>query len=416
MGLAVAADDAGAVDRQHQMVLTERRVVNKLVIGALQKGGIDRENRTVALGSQSAAKGDGVLLGDADVKKAVFVLLGKLRQAGAACHGGSDGADLVVLFRQLTEHLAEFGRKALVAGHRLTGINVELSDPVELAGLVLRRTVALAFFGDDMHQRRRGALFCRFERVLDLFHIVTVDGSQIGEAEAVKQRVFIDDIFDLRFAAPQDRFHQSAEQRDLGEHALGVFLDAYVPRLDAHRGEIARNGTDVFGDGHFVVVENDNKIPVEASGIVERLKRQSAGERAVTDDRDGVAVVTLHRLGVGDAERRRNGGAAVTGVEVVIGAFFLFGEAGHAALGTQRIKAVKSAGEQLVGVALVADVPNHTVLWKIKDAVHGDRQLHHTQIRRQMTAVDCHDLDQLFSDLSTERVNVTVCNAFDVVR
>ena len=48
MRLAVASDDTGAVDAQHQMVLSQRRVVDQLIIGALQEGGIDREHRAVA--------------------------------------------------------------------------------------------------------------------------------------------------------------------------------------------------------------------------------------------------------------------------------------------------------------------------------------------------------------------------------
>ena len=105
----------------------------------------------------------------------------------------------------------------------------------------------------------------------------------------------------------------------------------------------------------------------------------------------------------------------MTRVEVVIGAFLLFGEARNAVLGAQCVKALKPACQELVGVALVADVPHHAVLGKIEHAVHGDRQLHHAQIRGQMTAVDGHHLDQLFSDFGAERVNVPVRNAFDVV-
>ena len=41
-------------------------------------------------------------------------------------------------------------------------------------------------------------------------------------------------------------------------------------------------------DGHVVVVENDKKIGVALSGVVEAFQRQSAGHRPVTDHRHGL--------------------------------------------------------------------------------------------------------------------------------
>ena len=43
-----------------------------------------------------------------------------------------------------------------------------------------------------------------------------------------------------------------------------------------------------------------------------------------------------------------------------------------------------SAGEELVGVALVADVEQKSVMTEIKDVVHGDREFDHSEVRCEM--------------------------------
>ena len=187
-----------------------------------------------------------MLLRDANVKKAVLIGFREFLQPCSACHCGGDGADLAVVLRQLAERFAEHRRKALVAGQRLARIDVELTDAVELAGIRLGGLIALALFGDDVQQHGLGLLFRGVEGVLQLIDVVTVDRSVIGKAEIVEQRVLEDEVLDLGFAAAQHRLGQPAEQRYLREEVLRSALDADIPRLDAHGGEIARKGADVL--------------------------------------------------------------------------------------------------------------------------------------------------------------------------
>ena len=91
MGGTVCAHDARAVyGEQHGQVL-QRNVVQQLVVGTLQKGGINRHHGLGFGTRQACGKGYGVLLGDAHVKAAGGKLLGKFNQAAAFYHGGGDG-------------------------------------------------------------------------------------------------------------------------------------------------------------------------------------------------------------------------------------------------------------------------------------------------------------------------------------
>ena len=70
MGRPVGADEAGAVDGEAHRQVLDRHVVDDLVVGALQEGRIDRDERLEAFGGQAGGEGHRVLLGDADVEGA----------------------------------------------------------------------------------------------------------------------------------------------------------------------------------------------------------------------------------------------------------------------------------------------------------------------------------------------------------
>ena len=62
------------------------------------------------------------------------------------------------------------------------------------------------------------------------------------------------------------------------------------------------------------------------------------------------------------------------------------GKAGNAVFTAQLGEALAPPGQQLVGVALMADVKQQLVLRKVQHAVQGHRQLHNAEVRRQMAA------------------------------
>jgi hypothetical protein len=96
----------------------------------------------------------------------------------------------------------------------------------------------------------------------------------------------------------------------------------------------------------------------------------------------------------------------VTGAKGVTGALIAGGETGYAAILAQGIKALPPAGKQLMGVALVAHVPDYFVFWTVKHPVQGDAKLHHTQIRGQVTAVYVYPGYQFVPDLGGERLKL----------
>jgi hypothetical protein len=93
------------------------------------------------------------------------------------------------------------------------------------------------------------------------------------------------------------------------------------------------------------------------------------------------------------AERRRNRRGRVRGPERVEFALGALGEAGQTVALAQGADAVAPAGDDLVRIGLVADVPDQAVLGGIEQVMQGDGQFHHAQSGAQMAAGDRHRID-----------------------
>ena len=161
MGGAVSADHAGPVNgKQHRQLLIHH-VVNHLVISPLQKGRIDRHHRLQAVTGHPRGNGDTVLLGYGHVKIPLRVFLFKPHQSGSLAHCRGHCHQARVLCRHVTHPVAEylavgrFGRLRRFRGRRLARLRVEgFTHRMPFHRVGLRRTIALAFTGDDMEELR----------------------------------------------------------------------------------------------------------------------------------------------------------------------------------------------------------------------------------------------------------------------
>src|SRR5262249_14895855 len=137
--------------------------------------------------------------------------------------------------------------------------------------------------------------------------------------------------------------------------------------------------------------------------IVERFKRHTAGERRVADDGQNLFIGARMIAARRHAERRGKGGTRVTRAETIVRTLFTQREAHGAARLANLGKLLAASGEKLVDINLMADVPNETILGRAEDAVHGDAQLDHAEVRAQVAARLAQHADQFLADLLPER-------------
>ena len=180
--------------------------------------------------------------------------------------------------------------------------------------------------------------------------------------------------------------------------------------------EVIGNGTDIFGNAPFVVVEDADELFGRVPDIVERLERNAVGEGGVAKDADDVFVGALFVARRGHAQRGGKSRARVAGAVTIVWAFRAQRETVQAIGGADGVKFISAAREQFVHVNLVADVPDKFVPGRFKNTVQREGQFHDSEIRTEVAAVLGEDRYQFVTDLFGERAELIERQSFDALR
>jgi hypothetical protein len=152
--------------------------------------------------------------------------------------------------------------------------------------------------------------------------------------------------------------------------------------------------------------------------VVHRLVGHAARERAVADHGNRVAMaggaIAAELAGEGEAESRGNTCRRMRGAERVIGAFRPLGEARQPVLLADRQHLLAAARQDLVGIALVADVPDQLVTRRVEDRVDRDGHLHHAEARAEMAAGLADGPDGLGPKLVRQPLKLRIRQALEV--
>ena len=229
---------------------------------------------------------------------------------------------------------------------------------------------------------------------------MAVDGPHIVEAKLLEEAARSDEAFDGTLH-PLGGFGKTRSE-DPAHETADIFLGAFVTSGRDQTAEVSRQRPDVGCDGHFVVVQDDQEIGADMSGVAKSLHGHAAGHGTVSDNGNDAVVLALLVARDGHAERGGDGGGTMPGAEGVVGTLRTLGISADAALDSQRGKPVAPSREQLVGVALMADVPHHGILFEVVDSAQGDAQFDHTQRRGQVATVGGDGLNDSPADLGHE--------------
>ena len=223
----------------------------------------------------------------------------------------------------------------------------------------------------------------------DLLHaqdIMSVYRPQVFEPHVLEDHAGRHHQFFQRVLGVIDGPDQGLAALRTRKHFLHTGLQVVVALGGTRVGEKFCDAADITGNGHLVVVEDDDEIGPERTGIVQRLIRFAAGKRAVSDHGNDFIVFPFEISCAYQTEPCRKAGRRMSGIEGIIGRFIGLWKARHAAEFAEMIKAVHSAGQQFPGIALMADVKNQFILREVKTTPKSQRQFHRTQVGRQMPA------------------------------
>ena len=247
-------------------------------------------------------------------------------------------------------------------------------------------------------------------------HVMAVDDAHVGPVELLPPQAGrgegLDRLLELRAEALEGG-------ADAGRQLRQLLLDALArppqPGLEAHAVEVARERADVGRDRHAVVVEHHDHRRPEAAGLVDRLERDAARHGAVTDHRGDLAVLAVavaHALLEPDRVADRGRGVA-RAHDVVLG---LEDRAERRQPGVlaDRGDLVAAAGEDLVRVGLVADVPEDLVARRVEQRVQRDGDLAGAEVGAEVPADLPHGVDQQLADLLGDLLELVVGEPVEV--
>src|SRR5690606_14347797 len=133
----------------------------------------------------------------------------------------------------------------------------------------------------------------------------------------------------------------------------------------------------------------------------------AGGHGAVADHRDDIVVPAREIAGDGHAEARGNRGRGMSGAEGIVFAFGALRETGQSAALAERADAVAAAGQYLVGIGLMADVPYDAVFRRVEDVVERDGEFDDAETGAEMTACLRHRIDHFRPQLVRDLLQVS---------
>ena len=104
------------------------------------------------------------------------------------------------------------------------------------------------------------------------------------------------------------------------------------------------------------------------------------------------------------------------GAEAVVLALTALGKAGDSAALPQGREAVAPSGQQLMNIALMPHIKNQMILRRGEHPVNSERQLHRTEVGRQVPARFADLRNQVFPDLLRQRRHIRRGHFFQIVR
>ena len=152
-----------------------------------------------------------------------------------------------------------------------------------------------------------------------------------------------------------------------------------------------------------------------APALFERLVGQAARQRPVAEHGNDGLVTAGQIARLRHAECGGNRRAGVAGAERIVRRLAAHREAGESAALADRAEALAAAGQNLVDVRLMADVPHQLVRRKVEHAMERERELDDAEVGSQVAAVDGTRADEKVANLAREDVNLVAPEALDVL-
>ena len=146
------------------------------------------------------------------------------------------------------------------------------------------------------------------------------------------------------------------------------------------------------------------------------FKGHTACKSAVSNYRNNLTLVAIELAGSKESKCRRNWSWWVTVYKKVVRAFVFICEAWKTACFSQSREFFIAAGKKLMGITLMAYIPDNGILRAVENAVKRNCELNNTKITCKMAAVFSNNIDYCCSDFGSQLLKFLLRKLFDVFR
>ncbi len=169
-----------------------------LIVGAVEERRVDRDHGMGSPHCESGGTCHGMLLGDPDIEEAVRMHGTEVAEPGGPGHGSGDCDDLGTSVRLADERFCEcLGPGTHGGSSRLPSARVDHADTMEAVGIVgLRRQVAATLLRQAVHDHRPGIPGGTLEGAFHQCDVVTVDGTDVLDAQVLEHPLGRDNVLD----------------------------------------------------------------------------------------------------------------------------------------------------------------------------------------------------------------------------
>src|SRR5262245_48219255 len=117
-----------------------------------------------------------------------------------------------------------------------------------------------------------------------MLEVVSVNRPRIPESKLFKEQPRKDSSLGKLFSSAGPLLYILTDMGDFPQQ-LACFLSHLVIKITGDSPvQVGGNGSDVFRDGHLIVVQNNQKIFPQASGMLQAFQRHPGRHGAVADN------------------------------------------------------------------------------------------------------------------------------------
>ena len=225
--------------------------------------------------------------------------------------------------KPLSEHVLIFGSLGFGWHRGLGGFcGFQFIDGVVADGVALRRGKAFAFHGTNVQELRAFEISHDLERVHQLRQVMTIEWPNIVPAQLFEHGAGCHHARHRFFCL----FSQIPGAANMLKDLFGALPQCGVGLAGPDLGEIGRQSAGVVANRHLVVIQDHQHVGAFMARVRQRLKSHAAGDRAVSNDGNDLAVDTLFLCRQGHTHRRGDAGRRVAHAEGVEGALGALGK------------------------------------------------------------------------------------------